>query len=116
MKLKLKGAQTGHSLLKRKSEALTKKFRSITAKIDAQKREMGEVMRNASFSLAQVKYIAGDVGYVVRENVKTANLKVKTVTENVSGVVLPAFEAVKDGAGGKMQSSKYHNSKTDDKE
>lgn len=34
MKLKLKGAQTGHSLLKRKSEALTKRFRGITVKID----------------------------------------------------------------------------------
>ncbi|EWG51545.1 V-type H+-transporting ATPase subunit D [Fusarium verticillioides 7600] len=27
MKAKLKGAETGHSLLKRKSEALTKRFR-----------------------------------------------------------------------------------------
>lgn len=34
MKLKLKGAQTGHSLLKRKSEALTKRFREILHKID----------------------------------------------------------------------------------
>lgn len=34
MKQKLKGAQTGHSLLKRKSEALTKRFRDIVRKID----------------------------------------------------------------------------------
>ena len=34
MKLKLKGAKTGHSLLKRKSEALTKRFRDILHKID----------------------------------------------------------------------------------
>ena len=34
MKQKLKGAQTGHSLLKRKSEALTKRFRDIVKKID----------------------------------------------------------------------------------
>jgi V-type H+-transporting ATPase subunit D len=34
MKTKLKGAQTGHSLLKRKSEALTKRFRAIVQKID----------------------------------------------------------------------------------
>lgn len=35
MKNRLKGAQTGHSLLKRKSEALTRRFREIVAKIDA---------------------------------------------------------------------------------
>jgi len=34
MKTKLKGAQTGHSLLKRKSEALTKRFRAIVQKIN----------------------------------------------------------------------------------
>lgn len=34
MKQKLKGAETGHSLLKRKAEALTKRFRTITQKID----------------------------------------------------------------------------------
>ena len=34
MKTKLKGAQTGHSLLKRKSEALTKRFRLIVQKIN----------------------------------------------------------------------------------
>lgn len=34
MKGKLKGATQGHSLLKRKSEALTKRFRDITRRID----------------------------------------------------------------------------------
>lgn len=34
MKNRLKGAQTGHSLLKRKAEALTRRFRDIVKKID----------------------------------------------------------------------------------
>lgn len=34
MKGKLKGATVGHSLLKRKSEALTGRFREITRRID----------------------------------------------------------------------------------
>jgi V-type H+-transporting ATPase subunit D len=34
MKTRLKGAQNGHSLLKRKSEALTRRFRDIVSKID----------------------------------------------------------------------------------
>ena len=33
MKNRLKAAQTGHSLLKRKSEALTRRFRDILKKI-----------------------------------------------------------------------------------
>ena len=33
MKIRLKGAQKGHSLLKRKADALTLRFRQILAKI-----------------------------------------------------------------------------------
>ena len=33
-KARLKGAQTGHSLLKRKADALNKRFRVIMSKID----------------------------------------------------------------------------------
>ncbi|EPQ26357.1 uncharacterized protein PFL1_06005 [Pseudozyma flocculosa PF-1] len=99
-KLRLKGAQTGHSLLKRKADALSKRFRTITAKIDEAKRKMGKVMQAASFSLAEVQYATGDIGYIVQESVKSASFRVRTKQENVSGVVLPAFEAdVKDKGG-----------------
>lgn len=52
MKLKLKGAQTGHSLLKRKSEALTKRFRGITVKIDEVNPKGGKFMFLGTFSKA----------------------------------------------------------------
>ncbi|RHZ82599.1 hypothetical protein Glove_108g64 [Diversispora epigaea] len=97
MKSKLKGAQTGHSLLKRKSEALTKRFRVIVQKIDEAKRKMGKVMQVASFSLAEVTYIAGDISYQIQESGKTAQLRVRTKQENVSGVLLPAFESYMEG-------------------
>jgi vacuolar-type H+-ATPase subunit D/Vma8 len=38
--------------------------------------------------------------YEVRENVRTASYKVKTRQENVSGVMLPAFEKWIDGSDG----------------
>ncbi|BFZ59706.1 H(+)-transporting V1 sector ATPase subunit D [Saitoella coloradoensis] len=100
MKSKLKGAQTGHSLLKRKSEALTKRFRDITRRIDEAKRKMGRVMQIAAFSLAEVTYAAGnDVGYQVQESVKSARFRVRTKQENVSGVFLPTFESyVEEGS------------------
>ncbi|CAO0791127.1 unnamed protein product [Mucor circinelloides] len=97
MKLKLKGAQTGHSLLKRKSEALTKRFRGITVKIDELKRKMGQVMQLASFSLAEVQYITGDISYQIQESSKSAQLRVRAKQENVSGVMLPAFEMYNEG-------------------
>ncbi|CAG8583082.1 6412_t:CDS:2 [Racocetra fulgida] len=77
MKTKLKGAQTGHSLLKRKSEALTKRFRIIVQKI--------EDVSVLSFS-------------DVQESVKSAQLRVRTKQENVSGVMLPAFECYTEGS------------------
>ncbi|KAG0169827.1 H(+)-transporting V1 sector ATPase subunit D [Apophysomyces sp. BC1015] len=97
MKTKLKGAQTGHSLLKRKAEALTKRFRVILQKIDELKRQMGQVMQTASFSLAEVQYITGDISYQVQETAKSAQLRVRTKQENVSGVMLPAFESYTEG-------------------
>ncbi|OMP84508.1 V-type proton ATPase subunit D, partial [Diplodia seriata] len=94
MKSKLKGAQTGHDLLKRKSEALTKRFREITRRIDEAKRKMGRVMQIAAFSLAEVTYAAGgDISYQIQESAKNAKFRVRTKQENVSGVFLPQFES-----------------------
>ncbi|KAF3938137.1 hypothetical protein ABW19_dt0209980 [Dactylella cylindrospora] len=95
MKAKLKGAETGHSLLKRKSEALTKRFREITRRIDEAKRKMGRVMQIAAFSLAEVTYATGGggFGYQVQESVKSARFRIRSKQENVSGVQLPAFES-----------------------
>jgi len=97
-KLRLKGAQTGHSLLAKKRDALTTRFRAILKKVDEAKRQMGKVMQVASFSLAEVTYATGDISYLVQEQANNASFKVKAKQENVSGVVLPTFET--DRAGG----------------
>ncbi|KAF5315895.1 hypothetical protein D9611_004900 [Ephemerocybe angulata] len=91
-KQRLKGAQTGHSLLAKKRDALTTRFRAILRKVDESKRKMGRVMQVASFSMAEVTYTTGDIAYLVQEQAKLATFRVKTKQENVSGVVLPAFE------------------------
>ncbi|KAJ5337906.1 hypothetical protein N7452_004634 [Penicillium brevicompactum] len=94
MKNKLKGAEVGHNLLKRKSEALTKRFREITRRIDAAKQKMGRVMQIAAFSLAEVTYaVGGDIGYQIQESAKQARFRVRSKQENVSGVLLPSFES-----------------------
>jgi len=91
MKAKLKGAITGHSLLKKKSDALTMRFRAILSKLLENKQTMGITMRDASFSLAAAKFAAGDITPTVLENVSVAMVRVKMATENVAGVHLPVF-------------------------
>lgn len=44
----------GHSLLKKKADALNMRFRQILKKIVETKEEMGKVMKASFFSLAQV--------------------------------------------------------------
>merc|ERR1712071_210853 len=97
MKARLKGATTGHSLLKKKADALQMRFRLILKKIIDTKVLVGEVMKEAAFSLIETKFIAGDVGPYILENVSTAQMKVNSRKNNVAGVNLPVFESVQEG-------------------
>jgi len=98
MKAKLKGAVTGHSLLKKKSDALTIRFRAILSKLVENKQTMGITMREALFSLAAAKFAAGDITPTVLENVSVAMVKVKMSTDNVAGVHLPCFSKNMEGS------------------
>lgn len=93
LKNKLKGALRGHSLLKKKSDALTLRFRAILSKIAEAKKNMGEQMKDASFSLATAKWAAhpGDFSNTVLESANQASAKLKLTTDNVAGVTLPIF-------------------------
>eukprot|EP00735_Rhodelphis_limneticus_P012541 TRINITY_DN582_c0_g1::TRINITY_DN582_c0_g1_i1::g.10451::m.10451 TRINITY_DN582_c0_g1::TRINITY_DN582_c0_g1_i1::g.10451 ORF type:complete len:255 (-),score=78.10,sp/Q9XGM1/VATD_ARATH/56.34/3e-79,ATP-synt_D/PF01813.12/2.5e-66,ERp29/PF07749.7/0.31,ERp29/PF07749.7/1.3e+02 TRINITY_DN582_c0_g1_i1:196-960(-) len=94
MKAKYLGAKNGHQLLQKKSQALAVKFRSILKDIVAAKEDMSDVMKNATFSLVQAKYAAGDeFKHTVIENVDQASLKVKMSSDNVAGVLLPVFQS-----------------------
>lgn len=46
---------------------------------------MGEVLREASFSLAKAKFTAGDFSNIVIQNVSHAQHRVLMKTENVVG-------------------------------
>lgn len=98
MKARLVGATRGHALLKKKSDALTVQFRQILKKIVSTKESMGDVMKSSSFALTEAKYVAGEnIKHIVRENVSTAALKVRSRQENIAGVKLPKFEYFMDG-------------------
>ncbi|XP_073293524.1 V-type proton ATPase subunit D-like [Primulina huaijiensis] len=98
MKARLIGATRGHALLKKKSDALTVQFRQILKKIVTTKESMGDIMKSSSFALTEAKYVAGEnIKHIVRENVQSASLKVRSRQENIAGVKLPKFEHYVDG-------------------
>jgi len=91
--------QKGHSLLKKKADALQMKFRQILKKIVETKELMGEVMKESQFSLAEAKFTVGnDMNAQVVQNVQRAQVRVKSRKDNVAGVNLPAFEVIQDGS------------------
>jgi len=92
-KIKLKGATKGHSLLKKKSDALTVRLRAIRSKLYQEKLSMGPRMKDSSFSLAEVFWAAGeDIKYTILENQTAATTKVSMAVDNVAGVHLPVFQ------------------------
>jgi len=98
MKARLAGAVKGHSLLKKKAEALQMRFRIILAKIVETKTLMGEIMKDAAFSLAEAKFASGaDFNQSVLQNVTKARLKIRSRMDNVAGTNLPIFETFEDG-------------------
>ena len=70
-----KGAQSGHRLLKKKADALKLKFRGILREIVSKKEKMGDIMKQANFSLAEAKFSAGDFNSDVIQNVGNARLQ-----------------------------------------
>jgi len=90
-KQKLKAAERGHSLLKKKSDALTGRFRSILGDILDRKEHMGKMMQDASFSLTRAQNNAGDIGHTIIENVRQATFRVRLSQDNIAGVRLPSF-------------------------
>jgi V-type H+-transporting ATPase subunit D len=58
---------------------------------------VGEVMREAAFSLAEVKFQTGDINQYVIQNVSTAQVRITSRKDNVAGINLPVFESNVDG-------------------
>jgi len=117
VKSRLSGAQKGHGLLKKKvsiggtrfdeglgrvstrslgcrlqADALNVRYRKILREIMEQKQKMGGAMKEAFFSLTEAKYTGGEnLKNTIHDNVKSANVRVKAIVENVAGVKIPRF-------------------------
>jgi len=49
---------------------------------------MGDVMKEAAFSLAEAKFATGDFNQVVLQNVTKAQIKVRSKKDNVAGIFI----------------------------
>lgn len=102
MKGKLVAARRGKDLLKKKSDALTVKFRQCLSAILEAKLRMVDLLKDAQFSLTELQYDAGSsVKHTIISNVGgQASTKVRMRTDNVAGVLLPVFETMQEGSSG----------------
>jgi len=98
MKVKHTGAKKGHSLLKKKADALTMRLRALLKNILQAKEDVGAAFREGNFALAEVKYAAGDIKPMVIESVGTAQKRVEIRIDNIAGVKVPVFKAINTGA------------------
>ena len=100
MKVRLKGAKNGHSLLKKKADALTMRFRALVRQIVENKTLMGDLMKDAAFSLAEANFHSTGFGNAVVQGVSSASVRVRSQQDNVAGVKLPVFELLPAGNTG----------------
>jgi V-type H+-transporting ATPase subunit D len=86
------GANKGYDLLKKKSDALKKRFRETMVKIIDTKKRMGKDFNECLFSLAEANFAAGDFAKGVFDSVGTkTQVRLNVDSDNVAGVHLPKF-------------------------
>mmetsp|Transcript_57514 Transcript_57514/g.167031 ORF Transcript_57514/g.167031 Transcript_57514/m.167031 type:complete len:248 (+) Transcript_57514:90-833(+) len=99
------GAKKGHSLLKKKRDALKTKFQGLLKDIVDTKLEVGQLLKDASFSFAKAQWAnAGDdITSTVLERAKRPAVTLRLVADNIAGVSIPVFkhtyDANSDSAG-----------------
>lgn len=97
LKERMAAAKTGHSLLKRKSDAIKANLNSILREIlELKKKLFKTVMRDAAFAHTEAEYYAGKFNSQIIENTSNASYKLKTSIKNVAGVKLPVFKKHED--------------------
>lgn len=91
-KTRLKGAQKGHSLLKKKADALSMRYRSVMGELREAKLDMADQIKSSYFTITQAQFIAGDISLAVQESLKTPTYAMSLRVENIAGVQVPSFQ------------------------
>lgn len=95
---RLGGAKKGHSLLKKKRDALKARFAMILKDIVDVKLEAGAALKDGSFALAKANWAStdGDISSMVIERASMPSVTCKQSQENIAGVGMPKFTMVHD--------------------
>ena len=97
LKGKLKGAQKGYDLLKKKADALALKFRALLREIREIKLKVGELAKEALFSYTEVRFVANDISPTVIQSVGNMPMLLMMTIDNVAGVRVPEFQRTNQG-------------------
>lgn len=92
LKDRTKAAKTGHSLLKRKSDAIKIKLHEVLSNIKTVKLAVGEGMQQAGVTHNEAIWAAGSFNHTVIENCTEATVRVKADVFNVAGIKIPKYE------------------------
>lgn len=92
---KLKSAEKGYSLLKKKSDALQVRYRKITRMLEERRDEVARELRDAYLSMSHAEYLGGNLVFYANDCRKSP-VWVETSVEKVSGVCLPTFKLVQE--------------------
>lgn len=96
-KQKKKGAAQGYQLLKKKSDALTARFRGMLKEIVKTKLTIGDQINEAHFSMAKASWAGGsDLREQLMQRIKRPAVYVTAAYDNVAGVRLPVFQITND--------------------
>ncbi|CAJ1035966.1 vacuolar ATP synthase subunit d, putative [Leishmania guyanensis] len=90
-KTRLKGAQKGHSLLKKKADALALRYRIVMGELHSAKLDMANQIKGSYFTITQAQFIAGDISLAVQESLKIPTYRMELQVENIAGVQVPSF-------------------------
>ncbi|XP_018337576.1 PREDICTED: V-type proton ATPase subunit D-like [Trachymyrmex septentrionalis] len=98
VKCRLTCARRGRDLLSKRIDGLLIRFREIMLQLLKSKSQLGQVMRDAAFSLVEVNYTTGGVNELVLQAVDKAKTKIRTRQEMIGGIRLWIYEAFRSGA------------------
>ncbi|KAG5345083.1 VATD ATPase, partial [Acromyrmex charruanus] len=98
VKCRLTCARRGRDLLSKRIDGLLIRFRQIMLQLLKNKSQLGQVMRDAAFSLVEVNYATGGVNELVLQAVDKAKTKIRSRQEMIGGIRLWIYEAFRSGA------------------
>ncbi|CCW71908.1 unnamed protein product [Phytomonas sp. Hart1] len=98
-KNRLKGAQKGHSLLKKKADALLIRYRATMQDLRRAKLLMCDQVKDAYFTITKAQFILGDISLVVQESLKIPTYCLRLRIENVAGVQVPSLHPEEEKGG-----------------